>query len=196
MMRRRRFVALPFLPVLAASGCGIGREVVLEPASGTGWVPPLVEPLPLRLSYVFEPSVDQEVTFRAGPTSQPTGIYHLRLGPATRAIFERTLPALVTDARAGTPVPGEDGSLVIALLRAHATDLPEIAASVGYGITFHDPDGADIGTWKLSGSSIEGDTAEVALALALRNSTAELVRLFPVQPAIVGWLAAGREATS
>ena len=193
-MRRRRLAALLVLPAIAVVGCGGGKDVVLEPAPGTGWLPPLIEPLPLRLSYVFEPSVDQEVTFSA--VSSGT---HLRLGPATRAIFERTLPALVESARAGPPRPGDNGSLTIALLGVEVTKDAwslrnyVVAWSVDYGITFVDPDGTDIGTWKISGATVY-DGSEEALAQTLRGATAELVRSFAVQPAIVAWLTARREA--
>jgi hypothetical protein len=187
-MRRRRLAGLLILPAIVAVGCGGGKDIVLEPAPGTGWVSPLVETLPLRLSYVFEPSVDQEVTVRAGSTSRPLGVYYLRLGPATRAIFDRTLPLLVERARAGPPGPGDDGSLQIALLQAHATGLPEVAASVRYGITFVDPDGTARETWKIESTSTDGSAVADALERALRGATARLARSFADQPAVDRWL--------
>lgn len=95
---------------------------------------------------------------------------------------------LVERATAGPSLPGDDGSLRIALLEAHATDLPKVAASVHFGITFVDPDGSARETWTIDAASTDGSGAAEASERALRAATARLVRSFADQPAVDRWL--------
>jgi hypothetical protein len=93
--RCRTFLLLAMTIVVVSCGT---RDETIEPDSPS-FGQPLVEPLPLRVGYAFDPTVDQEVLVPFGINkAQPIGRYHLRLGPATRTAFERVFTAVFVDA--------------------------------------------------------------------------------------------------
>ena len=86
----RRFFLLAMTMVVV--GCAKSEEII-EPKPPS-FDQPLVERLPLRIAYGFDPRVDREVLATVGDNER----YHLRLGPATRTTFERVFAALFAEA--------------------------------------------------------------------------------------------------
>jgi hypothetical protein len=174
--------------VFAVVGCATGEETIEPEPPSFG--PPLIQPLPLRVGYAFEPEADR----------RGSGV-RLRLGPATRAAFGRVFAAAFTEAvdlagesppRAATDVL--DGTIRLGVAAASAQNTTDGgAASATFELVFLNPDGAAAGSWQVRGGAAGSGWRSVELAV--RAAAAEVAIRLGEQPAIRGWLeraAAGR----
>ena len=55
---------------------------------------PAIDPVPLQVGYTLSEGLDRPLVHRVGPTDDPNATYTFELGPSSRAMFERLLPAL------------------------------------------------------------------------------------------------------
>lgn len=178
--------AAPLACALALAACVSTTERVIEPAPPT-FAAPLVDPIPLRVAYSLDASVDEEVVYREGPSDRPWVIYHLRLGPASRAGLDRVLAALFPQgAPEGAAATGLDGRIRVRLVKAYAT---REGATIVYELDFMGADGTAVGAWQVVGAA-KGDDAEGSVPLAVRAAAAQIARELPRQPAIQAWLGA------
>jgi hypothetical protein len=192
--RCRSFLLLAITIVVVS--CGM-RDETIEPESPS-FGQPLVEPLPLRVGYAFDPTVDQEVLVPFGSNkAKPIGRYHLRLGPATRTAFELVFTAVFRDAvdladkRPGDPSStGLDGTIELRLeLAGLERGLDGYDASTMFGVMFTNPEGTRGGVWRISGASRAANSGQRALELAIRAAAAEVAGHIGEQPSIRSWLA-------
>jgi hypothetical protein len=180
---------------IVAVGCGT-RDETIEPK------PPsfgqrVVEPLPLRVGYAFDPTVDQEVLVAFGSNeAKPIGRYHLRLGPATRSAFERVFASVFPDAvdlaeegPAHHSSTGLDGTIELRLAGAELEPgVDGYDASTRFEVMFANPDGTTAGVWFVVGASREADSGQQAMELAIRAAAAEVAGDIGEQPSIQSWL--------
>jgi len=163
----KRFL-LSLLMTVAATGCASPEETnetILEPAPPS-FGAPVVEPLPLRIGFSFEPSVT-EALYPIG-ISNGRAQYRVRLGSATRTAFDRVFSALFVEAEPVSRVPiiqeplGQlDGIIRVGVAQV----LVLIDAWVTYELTFLNPDGTQAGRWRVLGTSRAGYSAQRNLEL-------------------------------
>ncbi len=168
-------------------GCGT-VETTVRP-SLPSFVAPAIDPLPLRVAYGFADDLDTPRVHRVGSSDNPTAVHSFEVGAASRATFERLIPALFAEAVPAAAAPGTAGTIVIALAKAHGQRFPQPAyATVGYTLTFMEPDGSVAGTWQVDGQSKRDGTLDDEMALAMRKAASRVAFEIGNQPAVVRWL--------
>jgi hypothetical protein len=181
-----RFFLLAITITIVAAGCA-EKDQIVEPKPPS-FGQPLVEPLPLRIDYVFDPSVDREVL----TTDRGDQRYHLRLGPATRITFGRVFAASFVDAvelpaekLAQNPPAGSGGIIQV---RLAAAEIVNYAAWVKFELIFLSAGGSQDGVWRVPGYSPAADSEQQSMERAIRAAAAETVRGLGRQPAVLSWL--------
>lgn len=190
MLTGHRTGSVLLLATIAIVGCA-PQEVIIEPQPPS-FGPPLIEPLPLRVGYGFDPSVDREVY--APPGSDVRSI--ARLGPATRAAFARVFAAALADAvdLAGETSPRGsaeklDGTIRLGVATASvqgASWKDSGAASALFELVFLNPDGTEEGGWQVPGGA--AGAGQRNAELAIRAAAAKVAMELAQQPAIRAWL--------
>jgi len=187
MWSRAAFIGLALLLVAALAACGTTETTVRPPMPS--FSAPAIDPLPLRVAYRFADDLDTPRVHRVGSTDNPTAIHSFELGAASRATFERLVHALFAEAVPASTAPGTAGSIVIALTTAHGQRMPQPAyATVGYTLTFLEPDGSVAGTWQVEGRSNRGGALADETALAMRAAATSVAFEIGNQPAVRHWL--------
>jgi len=189
LIPRRIAHALLLASMLLVVSCAASEEIIEPQPPSFGQ--PLVEPLPLRIAYAFEPSVDREVLSTIGSSDDPTALFHLRLGRAARGAFERVFAASFVEAEDITgQAPAQeatDGIIRLSLAAARmGSGENGYVASATFELIFLDPDGTQEGSWRVSGTGT--DSGERNMELAIRAAAAEAASDLAQQPAIRGWL--------
>ena len=189
---RRRMMATAIALAVGTAACGTTYEDhVIVPGrvyDGT----PLVAPLPVTVGLHYAPEMrghEANVTrSRGGRVDR----YHLRLGPASIALFDRILAAQFSAVRPVDRLPTPKASLpdldaVIAVSIGHAGLM-----SVHYDLALYTPAGSVIAELDANGSSYADDlseeTVERGLRAAMRNAAAKFLVDFPDHPDVVAWL--------
>ena len=187
MWSRAAFFSLASMLVATLAACGTTETTVRAPMPS--FSAPAIDPLPLRVAYRFADDLDTPRVHRVGSTDNPTAVHSFELGAASRATFERLVQALFAEAVPASAVPGTTGTIVIALTTAHGQRMPQPAyATVGYTLTFLEPDGSVAGTWQVDGQSNRGGTLADETALAMRAAATTVAFEIGKQPAVVRWL--------
>lgn len=184
--------ALVLAVALGPAACSTSyQDHVIEPGEvydGT----PLVTPLPVTVGLYYGPDTREHEANLNRSRSGRVDRYHLRLGPASIALFDRILAAQFRTARPVDRLPTAEAGLpdldaVIAVSVGHAGLL-----SVHYDITLYTPTGTVIAEFDANGSiSADGMSEEIAergLRVAMRNAAATFLVDFPDHPDVAAWL--------
>lgn len=151
---------------------------------------PAIDPLPLAVGYVLAEGLDRPLVHRVGASDAPSATYTFELGPPSRAMFERLLPALFAEAKAGEAPDGASGTILIDLVRAHAQSVPPPAyASVTYALRFIAPDGSEAGVWEVQETSRGGDSPKEETMRAMRLAATTIAFGMAERPEVRAWLA-------
>jgi hypothetical protein len=183
----RPALAVGVLLAMALIGCGTVETTVTPPLPS--FAAPALDPLPLQVAYRFADDLDAPRVHRVGSSENPTAVHHFELGAASRATFDRILPALFAEAVPAAGATGAHGTIVIALTAAHGQLMPTPGyAAVSYTLTFVEPDGSIAGTWQVQGRSNRNGTLADETARAMRDAAVTVATEIGKQPAIVEWL--------
>jgi hypothetical protein len=184
--------ALALFLALGAAACDTTyKDHVIDPGQVYEGQP-LVSPLPLTVGLHYGSALrgyEVDVSRSAGSRVDR---YHLRLGAASMALFDRILAAQFA---AVCPVedvptsaadrPGLDAVIDVSIRSAGLM-------SVDYDLTLYTPRGSVIATFDANGSIYTGDLDEETvmrgLRVAMRNAAAKFLVEFPGDPDVVAWL--------
>jgi len=189
---RRRMTASALALALSTVACGTTYEDhVIDPGQvydGT----PLVTPLPVTVGLHYGPEMRGHEANITRSRSGRVDRYHLRLGPASIALFDRILEAQFSAVRPVDRLPTAEAELpdldaVIAVSIGHAGLM-----SVHYDLTLYTPTGSLIAELDADGSIYADDmseeTVERGLRVAMRNAAAKFLVDFPDHPDVAAWL--------
>lgn len=173
---------------------------------------PVIDPLPLRIVYEYDLSVDGPIDYPM-PQADLHGVitleqnpgwapghalyYRLLMGTLIRSVADHVLPPLFRSAHPGSTVAGTeaDGLLRIRLIDARPRRSEALRAQIVCELEFHDRDGHPLGTWQVSGSGPRPGMDEAMLPsdnqfqVAARGLAAAIVAGMAEQPAVRSWLA-------
>jgi len=192
--RRARLATMASALALAlgTAACGTTYEDhVIVPAQAYDGTP-LVTPLPVTVGLYYGPEMRGHEENVARSRSGRVDRYHLRLGPASIALFDRILAAQFDAVRPVDRLPtAEDVAphldAVIAVSIGHAGLM-----SVHYDLTLYAPAGSVIAEFDANGSSYADDmseeTIERGLRVAMRTAAAKFLVDFPDRPEVAAWL--------
>lgn len=177
---------------LGTAGCGTTyKDHVIEPGQAYDGEP-LVTPLPLTVGVYYTPEFRNYEGNTSRSNDRRVDRYHLRLGPASVALFDRILAAQFAEVRSvdrvPTPDAGEPGlDAVIEVSFASAGLM-----SVGYDLTLYAPSGTVIAKFDADGATysdrVDDETVPRGLRVAMRNAAAKFLVDFSDNPDIHAWL--------
>lgn len=182
----RSFAGAAALVTVALAGCMPSEQTVHPdlPAFSA----PAIDPVPLSIGYAFADDLDTPRIHRVGASDDPTATYIFELGPATRAMFDRLMPALFLEA-SPSPGPKAAGTVQIAITGAHAQRMPVPAyATITYALSFIGPDGSDDGVWQVQETSRGGGTLKQEMMRAMRQAAATIAFDLAQRPEVQAWL--------
>lgn len=161
---------------------------VIQPMPGS-FPAPVVDPIPLRIAYVYDASVDAAVSVTTSPYEAPR---QLSVGPMTRIAFDRTMPVLFMAAETTGAVEATDiaGSIAIRLLDAQY--LRDGGMTVIYDLTFRAPSGSIDDIWQIKGTGPASGEPSKALELAVRDAVGSVAAEMAERPVIRSWTAAAQ----
>jgi hypothetical protein len=149
---------------------------------------PAIDPVPLSIGYAFADDLDTPRVHRVGASDDPAATYTFELGPATRAMFDRLMPALFQEA-SPSPGPNTAGTVRIAITGAHAQRMPVPAyATITYSLSFIGPDGSDDGVWRVQETSRGGGALEEEMMRAMRQAATTIAFDLAQRPEVRAWL--------
>lgn len=175
--------------VLAIAGCASTPESQRLVAGSPTFETAGVDPIPLRVSWTYDPGLNREMVSRVPVVGGKEQEYRIFVGGATRAAFDKVLRALFVDSDKAAADRGVVGQIRIRLLSASALDtLSKHAASVTYALDFESSSGGLLYTWEVRGAGERSDRLEEDLSLAVRASAAIVAREMAGQPVVRAWL--------
>lgn len=183
-----RGVAGLLLLALAACTASSSPPEVIAPGAA-GLPDAVVDALPLRIAFAYDPSVDATITVPA--ESEYDRSLELRLGVVTRGAFDRVLPALFD---AAVPIGSKPTSDVVGTIRIGISDATFVNSGAGitYELTFEDASGATLDTWQVYGGSRSLAPDDLTMAHAVRDAVGTVAAEMDERPAIGVWLATSR----
>lgn len=191
--RLLRDLAAAVLIGLGVAGCGTTySDYEIDP--GTVYDgDPLVEPLPLAIGVYYGPGFrNHEADIkRSGPSRVDR--YHLRLGPASIALFDRVLEAQFADVRHVDRLPplevGEPELDAVIEVAFQSVGL----MSVGYELALYAPTGKIIAKFEVNGRThaeyVDEAIVTRGLRVAMRNAAARFLVDLHDRPDVHIWLA-------
>jgi hypothetical protein len=188
----KRTLVSAVLFALGAAGCGTTYEDhVIEPGQVYDGEP-LVTPLPLAVGVYYPPEFRDYESHASRSNDRRVDRYHLRLGPASVALFDRILAAQFAEVRPVDRLPAPDDGeadldAVIEVSFASAGLM-----SVGYDLTLYAASGTVIAKFDADGATysdrVDDETVSRGLRVAMRNAAAKFLVDFPDNPDVHAWL--------